>query len=293
MSLLFVNEESLPRVDALVISEGESLTDTDYIAVKPLRLDGADGRQLVGKITELLVYSLDEASRRGYFSLAMRFPSINSRIAYTRILSLNLTNILAPYDIDVYVVIGERERKIIRGILDIDNELYPVMYSRRDPAAPFSWRMASAKSIRPDMFGDECCSAMPDASFEMGEPTPSLVDFIRDMDDSFAVRLLKLIDLRGMDEIKAYKAANVSRLTWYKIMNEKGYRPSKNTVISFAIALRLDLPETQALLATAGFTLSGSILFDKIIVYCIREGIFDVFKINQILYSYDQECLGA
>ena len=76
-------------------------------------------------------------------------------------------------------------------------------------------------------------------------------------------------------------------------MNEKGYRPSKNTVISFAIALRLDLPETQALLATAGFTLSGSILFDKIIVYCIREGIFDVFKINQILYSYDQECLGA
>ncbi|MBR3680769.1 MAG: helix-turn-helix domain-containing protein [Clostridia bacterium] len=293
MSLLFVNEESLPRVDALVISEGESLTDTDYIAVKPLRLDGADGRQLVGKITELLVYSLDEASRRGYFSLAMRFPSINSRIAYTRILSLNLTNILAPYDIDVYVVIGERERKIIRGILDIDNELYPVMYSRRDPAAPFSWRMASAKSIRPDMFGDECCSAMPDASFEMGEPTPSLVDFIRDMDDSFAVRLLKLIDLRGMDEIKAYKAANVSRQTWYKIMNEKGYRPSKNTVISFAIALRLDLPETQALLATAGFTLSGSILFDKIIVYCIREGIFDVFKINQILYSYDQECLGA
>jgi predicted transcriptional regulator len=54
------------------------------------------------------------------------------------------------------------------------------------------------------------------------------------------VRLLKLIDIKGMDEVKCYKAANVSRQTWYKIMNEGDYRPSKNTVICFAISLSLD-----------------------------------------------------
>ena len=104
---------------------------------------------------------------------------------------------------------------------------------------------------------------------------------------------IELIDKKGMDEVACYKAANVSRQTWYKIMNEKDYRPSKNTVICFAISLHLTYDETQALLATAGYILSGSILFDKIIAYCIREGNYDIFAINAMLYSYDAECLGA
>ena len=293
MSVLFTNEEKIPRVDALIVAEGAEPPCGEYITAPPIGFDRVDRFSVTGAVAEFFSHALSEASRRGYTAVAVRFPTLTSRILYTYLLKVNLMRIVDPFDVDVYILVGEREKLIIREILGIADVVYPTMYSRRNPSAPFFCRMASAKPIRPDMLGDECCSAMPDASFEMGEPTPSLVDFIRDMDDTFAVRLLKLIDLKGMDEIKAYKAANVSRQTWYKIMNEKGYRPSKNTVISFAIALRLDLPETQALLATAGFTLSGSILFDKIISYCISEQIFDVFKINQILYSYDQECLGA
>ncbi len=122
---------------------------------------------------------------------------------------------------------------------------------------------------------------------------PSLEDWLRNLDDTFAVTLFKLIDKKGMTDVQCYKKANVSRKTFYKIRSEENYRPSKATVISFAIALGLDLSETQALLKTVGLTLSGSDRFDVIVTYCIRSGIYDVFKINDLLFRFDQPTLGC
>ena len=85
--------------------------------------------------------------------------------------------------------------------------------------------------------------------------------------------------------------ADVSKQTWYKIMNDKHYKPHRKTVISFALALELTLPETQKLLASVGFTLSESSLFDVIIRYCLENGIYDVLEIDSILFQYDQETL--
>lgn len=127
---------------------------------------------------------------------------------------------------------------------------------------------------------------------EASEPY-SLEEMLEDMDDSFSVTLLKLIDTKGMGDVECYKRANVSKQTWYKIMNERDYKPSKNTVIAFAIALRLSLPEAKALLATVGFTLSHSSKFDIIIEYFLTKGIYDMFVINETLFKFDQVCLGA
>ena len=96
-----------------------------------------------------------------------------------------------------------------------------------------------------------------------------------------------------MTDVECYKRANVSKQTWYKIMNEKNYRPSKVTVISFAIALRLTLEETNDLLETVGLTLSKSSKFDIIIEYFLINGIYDVFTINETLFKFDQVCLGV
>ncbi len=115
-------------------------------------------------------------------------------------------------------------------------------------------------------------------------------DFIK-LDEGFAVKLLRLIDLKGMDDVECYKKANVSKQTWYKIMNDKHYKPNKKTAISFAVALGLSLKETQDLLESVGFVLSHSSLFDVIIMYCLSNGIYDVCEIDSILFSYDQETL--
>ena len=121
----------------------------------------------------------------------------------------------------------------------------------------------------------------------------SLTDMLSDMDDSFAVTLLKLIDIKGLTDVECYKKANVSKQTWYKIMNEKDYRPSKNTVICFAIALELSLEETKRLLSTVGFTLSKSSKFDIIIEYFLINEEYNIFTINETLFKFDQVCLGV
>ena len=131
------------------------------------------------------------------------------------------------------------------------------------------------------------------AAYFYEEEKTSLEDMLSKMDDNFAVTLLKLIDLKGMNDVECYKKANVSKQTWYKIMNEKDYKPSKNTVLAFAIALKLTLEETKHLLSTVGFALSKSNKFDIIIEYFIINGIYDIFVINETLFKFDQVCLGV
>lgn len=138
-----------------------------------------------------------------------------------------------------------------------------------------------------------CGYLSEDKSEQSTLKTLSLIDMLDDIDDNFAVTLLKLIDLKGITDVECYKKANVSKQTWYKIMNEKHYKPSKNTIICFAIALELSLAETNHLLSTVGFTLSKSNKFDIIIEYFLQSGQYDIFTINETLFKFDQVCLGV
>lgn len=122
----------------------------------------------------------------------------------------------------------------------------------------------------------------------------SLQEYMKSLDKPFALRLFELIDSRGMTDVECYKKANVDKKTFSKIKcHPEKYRPSKQTAVAFAIALRLNLDETQELLESAGLTLSRSFVFDKIIRYFIQKGIYDIYEINEALFEFDQVLLGC
>ena len=149
------------------------------------------------------------------------------------------------------------------------------------------------------MLLDMCMDAAPQRKAQRSElygsaRGKSLHEYMKSMDKPFAYKLFDLIDARGMTDVECYKKANVDKKTFSKIKcNPKTYKPSKQTAVAFAIALKLNLDETQDLLASAGLTLSHSFTFDKIIRYFIQKEIYDIFVINEALFEFDQVLLGV
>lgn len=136
----------------------------------------------------------------------------------------------------------------------------------------------------------------PRVSYRRKPAKPRLGDLehmISDLDEPFNTTLLRLIDAKGMTDAEVYKRANIDRRLFSKIRTGKGYLPSKRTILALAIALELNLDETDDLLARAGYTLSRSQKFDVIVQYFISTGYYDIYDINKVLFYYDQPLLGA
>ena len=149
-------------------------------------------------------------------------------------------------------------------------------------------------TIRYSLSIDECERSAKPCTPLTSAANKTLNEYMKDMDKSFAYKLFDLIDECGMTDVECYKKANIDKKTFSKIKcNPDTYRPSKQTAVAFAIALKLNLDETQDLLASAGLTLSRSFTFDKIIRYFIQKEIYDIFEINEALFEFDQVLLGC
>ncbi|MDR2569506.1 MAG: hypothetical protein LBD23_04290 [Oscillospiraceae bacterium] len=168
-------------------------------------------------------------------------------------------------------------------------ELYSI-----DSDAYFGADMADMST--PEMYTSDMPMMVREAPVTDTIPAPGsapLDDLVGNLDEPFSKTLLRLIDTTGKKDSEIYNRANIDRRLFSKIRNNTQYTPSKPTVLAFAIALELNLDQTEDLLERAGFALSRSRKFDVIMEYFIRNQKYNIFEINEVLLSYDQPLLGG
>ena len=204
-----------------------------------------------------------------------------------RIAVNEITRFLQDSDMTVTIVVFTMNDFQVSGSLfsDIRSYIDDVYVDAHFDARRESARARGIESNAPMSLGD---MAFSDAAL----PTMSLNEMLSQMDEGFSQALLRLIDERGLTDAQCYKRANVDRRLFNKIKNTPGYRPGKQTVLAFAIALKLDLDETRDLLAKAGYALSHSSRSDIAVEYCILNGIYDIIRINEVLFKLDLQPLG-
>lgn len=243
------------------------------------------------------------AAENGLVSIA--FPLISSgtygypKDQVLKVAIEAITDFLFSNEMTIYLVVYDKtayefSKKLFADVKSyIDDHYMGVPRGESQSFSSYLRRMASIEeSLEYDAELDfaECVLERKPVSCAAGA---SLSDWLDKMDESFSEALFRFIDEKGMTDVECYKKANIDKKTFSKIKCQVGYKPSKNTVIAFAIALELTLEETQHLLKTVGFTLSHSNLFDLIIEFFITKGVYDIFLINETLFEFDQVCLGV
>jgi transcriptional regulator with XRE-family HTH domain len=103
--------------------------------------------------------------------------------------------------------------------------------------------------------------------------------------EGFAHTLDRIRKEKGLTAAELYKRANVDRRQYSRFMGPERRHPSANTVISFALALRLPRQEFDEFLQTAGYALSNSSSRDVCIMYCLENSIYDIDEVNALLFA--------
>lgn len=230
--------------------------------------------------------SLELAIELGCESIA--FPLISTGIfgypkeTALRVATEEIDEFLNEHDMDVYLVVLDKQS------FGISQKLYASIetFIEEQEAAVLEERAVRYRDHRPleiPMYEPK----------ETLEPQASLEELLEDLDESFSQRLFRFIDDRGMTDAETYKKANLDKKLFSKIRNSPGYTPKKKTILAFAVALELDLDETEELLGTAGYRLSNSHKFDLIVRYFIEREQYNIFEINEALFAFDEALLGS
>ncbi|MBQ8960177.1 MAG: O-acetyl-ADP-ribose deacetylase [Ruminococcus sp.] len=209
---------------------------------------------------------------------------------------------LKDSDMTVYIVVFGRDSLLvsqkrfadIQQFIDdnyVDEHSDPLEERRRRLNLAGGWR-SDRKGAAPTVGAAYESSVLPSVPLSQFSEESSLEEALKQIDESFSQMLLRKIDEKGMTDAQCYKKANIDRKLFSKIRSDVHYRPKKTTVIAFAVALELDLSETRDMLMKAGFALSHSSKFDIIIEYFISHGNYNVFEINEALFSFDQSLIG-
>ena len=257
-----------------------------------------DGRHQEQQLLESCYWtSLNLAKENGCQSVA--FPLISSGIyGYPKDRALKvavdtISKFLLENEMMVYIVIFDRKAYQISGKLFADIAVYiDDRYVEEHIDSRAEQRRRFEALSEESCFGSAAVSLSSEAICKSCS-SQSLEEALGQIDESFSEMLLRKIDESGMTDAQFYKKANIDRKLFSKIRSDKFYKPSKPTVLAFALTLELPFAQMQEMLGKAGFTLSHSSKFDIIVEYFVERGNYNVYEINEALFAFDQSLIGA
>jgi len=284
-----------------VITQGFNLPAKYIIhTAGPVYRGGKQGEEAL--LCSCYVNSLELAVKNNCKSIA--FPLISSGIygypkaEALRVATAAIRDFISENDIDVSLVVFDRaafavSEELLGAVKSYIDEYYTEekQIRRREFLDIERKTLSGIKMMEISMplqrMPEE---VVPAESVAVGA---SIDDRVCNLDEPFSATLLRLIDATGKKDSEVYNRANIDRRLFSKIRSNTNYTPSKPTVIALAIALELNLDQTEDLLERAGFALSHSRKFDVIVEYFIQSRKYDIFEINQVLFCYDQPLLGG
>lgn len=275
-----------------------------------------EGIPSLEQILEFTQASLSSAVDQCYKNVAFLFPhSFVDRNQAEILLSSSMegfSSFLADHEITIYVLFSQKTQALLRDNLSCELEDHlskksgsigdSVKDAIVDALVFVLGKTGNAAGMLHSGFG----KLLDDENNQQGnnyktlfgelsaEAPSGLTSFLKETtDESFVQMLKRKMKEKGMTEVACYKKANISRKLYSKISKNDFYKPSKQTALAFAIALGLSIEETEDFLMRAGFALSHSNKFDLIVEYHIRNGIYDIYVINEMLFLFDQVLLGG
>ena len=114
----------------------------------------------------------------------------------------------------------------------------------------------------------------------------------QNVNQTFVEKMLQYIREKGMKDSAVYKSAQVDKRLFSKMISNHKYKPSKDTAIALALALKLSLDEANDILSRAGYAFSHSDMRDIVIEFFFKEKIQNLFDLNEVLYKLKLKIIG-
>ncbi|SFN72866.1 O-acetyl-ADP-ribose deacetylase [Proteiniclasticum ruminis] len=277
------------RTGEAKITKGYDLP-ADYIihTVGPRYVDGNHGEEEL--LQSAYRNSLLIAKEKGLQSIA--FPLISAGIyGYPKKEAMKVAvdtirAFLKEEDLLVYLVLFDKGAFLISQNLHDAVKSYVDDHYVEEKEGYFSRdRKAQSRAYQMEILKDLPVMGVEEAFRAPGKER-KLEELLHRKEETFSRMLLRLIDEKGYTDTEIYKRANMDRKLFSKIRKDEDYQPSKKTVLSLAVALYLSMDETEDLLRRAGYALSRSSRFDLILSYFIEEENYNIFEINEVLFSF-------
>ncbi len=176
---------------------------------------------------------------------------------------------------------------------------YARIYERRHEDEWYEKAFEGIRRLSPEWKRDHEPSKSSGIRYSIQVPAKlhEFEDFIKYIEEheqrypTFSEFVMRAIEERGMKPKEFYTAAKMDRKLFSAMKTNVDYQPKKETAVACCLALKLSLDDAEILLRCAGYSLSMSIQWDRVVYYCIREEITDIADVNELLYELDEKLI--